>query len=152
MATIARFDPDSLRCVPLFAQLTSVDLRRLAGLVCRVRLAAGATLAGDGPEDHALIIVVDGIAEVDRPGDGRAPGQVAEIGPGEHVGEELLLHEPGHAATVRAVTDVVIDQIAAHDFRALLQASPELTLPMLAVLGERLARESGSSHATERVA
>lgn len=140
MAHVPPFEPSALRDVQLFRHLDDTGIRRVAGLVCRVRFAAGGLLAGDDPDSHALLIVVDGTAEAQlREGDGTVT-TVRELGPGEHLGEALLLHAPERSPRVVATTDVIVDQISARDFRALLAESPALVPPLLWSLGERLAQ------------
>jgi CRP-like cAMP-binding protein len=154
MAELPRFDPRTLRAVPLFAALPDDDLHRLAGLVCRVRLPAGALLGDGSSTQQALIMVLDGQAKIfdDHAQVGGADAVLAAIGPGDHFGETLLLYEPPQAPVVIAATDIVFDQISGHDFRSLVAASPELMLPMLAVLGERLARVGEAGTTTQHVA
>lgn len=132
MAPVSRFDPATLRSVPLFARLADDQLRRLAGFVCRVRFPAGALLADGTPTDRALRIVVEGVAEL-REVD-HAP---RSLGAGDHVGAALLLEEPDRTPIVVAMTDIVIDQISATDFRALLEESPGLALSLLQALSAR---------------
>src|SRR5438067_13923784 len=116
-----------LRTLALFEDCEDDDLRSLVDAVSGSReIGEGDVICGEGDKADRWWIVVDGIADVTVQG-----LYTATIGPGETVGELALLdHEP-RAATVTAVTRMVLHEVDGHAFVDALLASPRLSVAML---------------------
>ena len=77
---------DALGRVPLLADLTDRQLGQIEAFADEVEVEAGQVLVDQEGFGHELLIVVDGIAEVTRDGQ-----NIADLGPGETIGEIALL-------------------------------------------------------------
>jgi CRP-like cAMP-binding protein len=132
---MARNDPrlGQLRQVYLFAGFSDKDLKKLAGIADLIDLGPGHVLCAEGHLAQECFILVEGRAEV------RVGGQVvAEIGPGESVGEMGLINRKPRSATVVTTTPVSAYVIDARRFRALLRETPAFTEALLAELSDRV--------------
>jgi CRP-like cAMP-binding protein len=120
------FDPAELRLVPLFQGCSDEDVARLARVVCRLRLPAGSVLATQGEPATALVLLIEGTAEVRR--DGQLIGQ---LGPGDHAGARSLLVPQPCPSSVVAMGEVVVNRVGADEFRRLVTTTPALAWPLL---------------------
>ncbi len=89
--------------VPLFAQLSRVDIARLLPEFDEVALAAGELLFAQGEPGDALYIVREGTlcAELNHSG---GTETLEILGPGRVIGEVALLSDQPRTASIRAVT------------------------------------------------
>ncbi len=127
-----------LRTSPLFTLLPEADRSELLGEFTTAMVADGELFLERGkPNDH-LWIVVAGRCEV-RDGDGAV---VAELGPGDGVGEMSLLGGGPASADVRATTSVALLRLSRDQFQAVARRYPEVQAEL-----ERLAEERGASNA-----
>ncbi len=92
---------DLLRRVPLFAGCTQNELRELAVTADEVDLREGFPLTREGKPGREFIVLVDGTACVTRKG-----SKLADIGPGDWVGEIALLTKANRTATVTTTSPV----------------------------------------------
>jgi hypothetical protein len=100
-----------LRRVAVFDPLPLPALEQLAGGLRPREVKAGETLYSQGDAADGCLVIADGTAEV--LGDGRV---VAQVGPGELVGEIALLRQVPRTATVRALTDMRLRLLDADRF------------------------------------
>jgi MFS family permease len=94
-------DLELLRRVSVFDPLPLPALEQLAAGLRSRHATAGETLYVQGDEPDGCLVIERGRAEV--VGDGR---RIAEVGPGELVGEIALLRHVPRTATVRALTEM----------------------------------------------
>jgi CRP-like cAMP-binding protein len=125
---------ESLRAVPMFAELPDDALARVAQRATEVEITAGHVLIQPGQEGAGLFVLLEGTATVEL------PGSTVECGRGEFLGELSML-APGvlHTARVRASTPVRCLAINRADFEQLLEEEPRVAVGMLPVLARRLA-------------
>jgi CRP-like cAMP-binding protein len=118
---------EDLKRVPLFAELGTRQLRKLAGL-CRERtISAGTTPVREGTMSGiGFFVVAEGEAAVSVDGD-----VVATLKPGDYFGELALITEGERTATVTATTDLRALVIAFYDFREFAMANPDVTWKLL---------------------
>jgi CRP-like cAMP-binding protein len=64
--------------------------------------------------------------------------RIGTVGPGDVVGELSLIDGYPRSASVRALTEVHLLQIAADDFRTLLNSSPGFVRNLLGALAKRI--------------
>lgn len=122
-----------LKEIPLFRYLSKRHLELVSRNTDEIRVDAGHELTREGRLGHELFIIVEGRASVVR-----QDLHLADLGPGEFVGElSLLDNEPG-SATVTAETPMVLLVIGERQFHSLLLAIPELTLEVLRGVAQRL--------------
>jgi CRP-like cAMP-binding protein len=110
---------DLLRQMPLFAELDGRQIGRIAAQVQAATFAPGALLIRQGEVGDAFYVIESGRAQVsvEREGEMRA---VAELGPGEYVGEIALLLQVPRTATVQALTPLNTLVLRKNDFDRLV--------------------------------
>ncbi len=72
-------DPERLRALALFSDLTPPDLERIASWCSEEEFRTGRAITNEGRHDYAFFVVLDGTATVSH-GD-RA---IRTLGPGDH--------------------------------------------------------------------
>ena len=112
----ARSRLDSLRQIPVFADLSDATLAHLDSQMAEVELPAGATLVTERTRGREAFIMADGLAEVSV--DGRP---VTSVAAGDLVGEMSLLDSGPRTATVTALTPVRIYVLDARQFAVLFE-------------------------------
>jgi len=125
---------EQLGKVPLFENLSDVDLAHVAHLAVRVREPKGAMLAKEGEPGHEFLIVLEGEVDI-RHGD----RVVTSLGPGAYLGEIALLDDrSSRTATVVATTPVAIAFIGRQEFDRLLSDLPELAQQIRHTMAQRV--------------
>jgi CRP/FNR family transcriptional regulator, cyclic AMP receptor protein len=123
--------------VPLFASLSTRQLRHVAGLAKIRRFHDGAVMMRAGDTGDAMYVLLDGRATV-RVSRGRGVG----IEMGAFVGELALLDDGPRTATVVADGPVVALSVSRASFRKLLRSEP----PIAVAIAEELARRLRTAH------
>jgi CRP-like cAMP-binding protein len=103
----------------LLGQLGRGDLDTLSATADRTTVPAGRVLIRQGELGREAFLVVSGRVEVRRGGE-----LVAELGPGEIVGENALLGDWHRTADVVAVTEVELAVFSRRGFEAAMAGSP----------------------------
>ena len=132
-----------LRRLGIFADASRPGLEGLAASAETQHLPAGTTIVEEGELADALYVIVEGEVEVSARGELPAPEHLRTLGPGEYFGEIGLLAHGPRTATVRAVTDVVVERIPGEDFLAALNETRP-TAAFMEVARMRLARTDPS--------
>jgi CRP/FNR family transcriptional regulator, cyclic AMP receptor protein len=118
---------DDLKRVPLFADLSSSQLRKLAKSFRERTLEPGTSVVQEGTMSGVgFFVVTDGEAAVSVGG-----REVKTLGPGDHFGELALISEAERTATVTARTRVRCLEISFYDFRHFAHANPDVTWKLL---------------------
>ena len=133
---------DHLRNVPLFEGLDHAELEALGRAVTEFDLPAGRRLIAEGSRGHDMFVVVDGTLEVTRGG-----AHVAEIGPGEFVGEMALLTGDERNATVTTATDARVLHVDGRGLSTVMGDTHQIAAKMLHVVARRAADNSAVAHA-----
>lgn len=126
---------DLLRSVPLFAGCSKSELRKLASIADEIDLREGTVLTREGRTAHEFFVLVDGTVRVTK--DGR---KLADLGPGDWLGEIALLTKAPRTATATATSPVVALVIVDREFRRILTEIPSIAVKVLGSLAERVAR------------
>jgi CRP-like cAMP-binding protein len=132
---------DSLRRVPLFAQVDKKHLKRLEQRMQDRTFPEGHEIASEGESGVGFFLIEDGTAVVSVGGETRR-----ELGPGDWFGEIALIDEGPRSATVTAGSDLRCRGMSAWEFRPFVQEHPEVAWPLLQALVRRL-RDSESRQA-----
>ncbi|MCW3065439.1 MAG: cyclic nucleotide-binding protein [Solirubrobacterales bacterium] len=127
-------DPEPLRSLPLFADLSDEELRRLAPFAREVVVHPGHPLVKQGAFSYEFFVIEDGTAEVLRDGE-----HVADLGPGDFFGEIGLLEKELRTADVVAKSDMHLVTMDRWDLRRLGKNSPQVVETIRAVLEQRKA-------------
>ena len=126
--------------ISLFSGLPDPILQALAGKVAAVHLQAGSTLMREGGPGDALYAVVSGRLRVFAAQPDGSQAAVGEVSAGEVVGEMALLSDEPHSATVKAVRDSHLLEIAREDFEHLGREEPTVTMEIAKLIVARLGR------------
>lgn len=125
---------ETLRTIPLFAELDDDALLRVAHAATEFEVPAGHVLVQPGQEGAGLFVVEAGRADVE------IGSKKIECGPGDCIGElSLLASGIVHIARVRASSAIRGMAISRPDFLDLLHSEPALTIAMVGILAHRLA-------------
>ncbi|HEX5239590.1 MAG TPA: cyclic nucleotide-binding domain-containing protein [Candidatus Limnocylindrales bacterium] len=126
---------DLLRSVPLFSELGSGELERVAQLADEVELPAGHVLMRQGEIGSEMYVLVHGAASVDR--DGR---QLATMSPGSFIGDISLLSEGTRTATVTLTEPSQLLVVGHREFHRLMDSMPSVQAGVLASVAQKLRR------------
>ena len=134
---------DSLREVPLFAELSSRDLKRLGGSMHERTFAAGAEVVAEGAGGIGFFVILDGHARVTQGGQDRGL-----LSPGDYFGEMALIDGDDRSASVLAEDDLRCVAMTAWHFRPFVKDHPDIAWALLTALVKRVretyAREVGA--------
>lgn len=119
-------DLELLQRVPLFSELDRKTLKRVGEAMSERTFAAGETIAKEGETGVGFFVIEDGRARVSILGK-----DVAELGPGDHVGEMALIAESPRMATVVAETDIRCYGMTSWEFRRLAEGNAALAWKLL---------------------
>jgi len=129
---------DLLVKVPLFSQLSSSELAKLAKLLKRKRLRAGETLFLEGSVGSYLYIIASGAVRIlTRSVDGREV-QVALLGPFDVIGELSALDGKPRSGEARAAEPTELYMLSAASLRSFVLEHPTVGWELLKVLASRL--------------
>lgn len=125
---------DTLREVPLFAELSGKDLEQLAQFMHEKTYGEGQPVVTEGESGLGFFVILEGSATVSVHGeDGRT------LGPGDHFGEMALLDAGGQrSASVIAGPDLRCAGMTAWNFKPFVQDHPEIAWALLKTLARRL--------------
>jgi CRP-like cAMP-binding protein len=126
--------------VPIFADLSARQLRRLAKIAKIKRVEPFTQIVLEGESADAFFLILDGNAVVRPPGK-----RLVKLGMGDFFGELALLDDSPRSATVEAQNEVLLARISRKDFLRLLDKEPKVSLVLLRTLAARL-RSSERSH------
>ena len=124
---MAAADPQDLKQVPLFADLDSRQLKKLAARFRERTVGPGTKVTTEGEMSGVGFFVVGGGEAAVNVG-GK---DVATLGPGAHFGELALVSEAARTATVTATTELRLLEIPFWDFRDFAHANPDVTWKLL---------------------
>jgi len=122
-----------LRNVPLFRSLSQRHLGAVAKYTDAHRARPGAILTKRGQHGLEAFVIVEGRARVESGGKA-----IAELGPGDFLGELSLIDGGPRSATVIAETPMTLLVIRRRDFKLLRDSIPGLQEKLLVTLCERL--------------
>ncbi|MBN1873522.1 MAG: cyclic nucleotide-binding domain-containing protein [Anaerolineae bacterium] len=108
-----------LRQMPLFAELSGRQIRSITAQLREQVYAAGAILIRQGEIGDAFYVIASGRLQVFVARDG-VEQVVAELGPGEYVGEIALLLQVPRTATVKALVPTRVLALHKDDFDRLI--------------------------------
>jgi uncharacterized membrane protein len=130
-------DATLLGNIPLFAKMTPDEVAGLAGLLRERRVGRGQTIVRIGDEGTEFYVIQKGRVVVTAPDEQGAEVKLAELGPGNFLGEISLLDGGPRTATVRALDSVTLLVLARDAFVQFLLAHPSAAVHILTTLGAR---------------
>jgi len=128
-----------LRDVPLFAECSKDELRKLAGIADELDIREGTVLTREGKTGREFFVLVDGTVRVTKNN-----RKLADLGPGDWLGEIALLSKAPRTATATTTSPVVALVILDRDFRQVVAEIPSIAMKMLSCVAGRLSRTANS--------
>ena len=125
-------DPARLRKLPVFSDLADEELRHVAALAAEVSVPAGKELVREGDYSYDVLAIEEGTASVERDGE-----HIADVGPGDVVGEMGVLERSQRNATVRATSPMLLVTLTGWDVRRLRKSAPSAVEHLRGVVAER---------------
>jgi CRP/FNR family cyclic AMP-dependent transcriptional regulator len=124
---------DSLRAVPLFAELSTRDLKRLAASMTEMSFEPGHEVVAQGRGGVGFFVILDGRAKVSQDGEERGV-----LGPGDYFGEMALIDGDDRAASVHADGELRCAAMTAWSFRPFVKEHPDVAWALLTALVKRV--------------
>jgi len=125
-------DEAHLAAVPLFAGLSKKERRRIAGCADEVDIREGKRLVVEGDFAYEFFVIEEGTAEVSQHGQ-----KVAELGPGDFLGEMGVVERKLRNADVVASTPMRVIVIGEQDLRQLNRELPKVAETIKAAIETR---------------
>jgi CRP-like cAMP-binding protein len=129
-----------LRSVPLFAELSDDERRRLAGLSQTRLYAPNEAIIREGEAGEEMFVILRGYVAVSMQPPDAERVSINRLGPCEFFGEMSLVRGAKRSATVHALDECEVIVIQGDTLRQLLQASPELAERIHHAVAERQSR------------
>jgi CRP-like cAMP-binding protein len=112
-------DPARLKKIPVFANLDDEQLAHIAAIAAEVSVPPGKELVREGDYSYDVLGIEEGTASVHRDGQ-----HVADLGPGDVVGEMGVLERSQRNATVTATSPMMLITLTSWDIRKLQKTAP----------------------------
>jgi CRP/FNR family transcriptional regulator len=138
MAATSEDTAQLLRQVALFATLADEDLVQLAELAVPRTFGAGEVVFREGDASDTCYVIRSGHARAVIEHQGGRSITLARFGPGEIFGELAMLGEEPRSATVETLEETEAIAILGPDMRRLLREHPDISIKLIAALGQRL--------------
>ncbi len=125
-------DPARLKKIPVFADLSDEETRYVAQLAAEVSVEAGKELVREGDYSYDVLAIEEGTARVERDGQ-----TVADLGPGDVLGEMGVLERSQRNATVVATSPMLLVTLTGWDIRRLQRTAPHAVEHLRGVVAQR---------------
>lgn len=122
----------------LFSHLSRAALYRLIELTQIQSFKKGDIIIEEGHTGVGCYIIAKGQVEVIKGLNTSKPVAIAQLGIGEIIGEMAVIDDLPHSTSVRALEETHCLMIERWDFKAQMQAYPEIALQLLPVLAKRI--------------
>jgi CRP/FNR family cyclic AMP-dependent transcriptional regulator len=122
-----------LRRVPLFADFSDRELKRLAQTFKERKFSAGDAIATEGKGGVGFFVIGEGTVSYSIGGEPKGQG-----GPGDYFGEVALIDEGSRSASVTAATDVTAYGLTSWEFRPLVEENASIAWELLQAMAKRL--------------
>jgi signal transduction histidine kinase len=142
---------ESLRRLPLFAELSEADLEWLSAHAEPLTVQPGEHLIEEGEPGEAAYVVLDGEFEIIKKSN-RQDIVIAVRDAGEVFGEMALIDQSPRTATVRALRKSSLLRIGGDTFKQLLSQSGSASLSILRTVSRRLRQNEGLVRQNEKMA
>jgi len=129
---------ESLRKIPLFAQVGDDDLENIASHLIPRRFPRNATVVEEGLPGDYMYLIEEGRVKVTKLSEDGREKILEMMGEGSFFGEMALLDQAPRCATVKTLTPARLLALSRHDFLSLLRRSPDLSMTVIQELTRRL--------------
>ena len=128
-----------LKGAPLFAHCSKRELAAISSIADEIDLKDGHELTREGAVGREFFVLIDGTVRVTKKGK-----TVANLGPGDWLGEIALITDSPRTATATTTSAVDLLVITDRRFRSVVETMPSIALKVLSCVGDRLARDARS--------
>jgi cAMP-dependent protein kinase regulator len=125
-------DASRLKRIPVFADLDAETLSKIAALAAEVSVPEGKELVREGDYSYDVLAIEEGTARVERGGQ-----HIADLGPGDVIGEMGVLERDQRNATVIATSSMLLMTLTSWDIRKLNKTAPGAVEHMRALVEQR---------------
>jgi CRP-like cAMP-binding protein len=125
-------DANRLKNISVFADLGEDGLKLIAALASEVSVPAGKELVREGDYSYDILAIEEGTAKVERGGE-----HLADLGPGDIIGEMGVLEKAQRTATVTATSPMVLVTMDRWDVKRLSKQSPKVMDELQALIAKR---------------
>ena len=125
-------DESRLASVELFSSLSKKERRQIAQHADEVDVAEGSQLLREGEFAYEFFVIEEGSAEVVRDGD-----HVADLGPGDFMGEMGIVGQTQRNASVVARSPLKVIVLTEQDFRGISRSYPDVAKRIQEAVEER---------------
>ena len=125
-------DESRLSSIGLFESLSRDDRRLIAQHAEELDVDEGTQLVRQGEFAYEFFVIENGSAEVVRDGE-----RIAELGPGDFLGEMGIVSQAVRNATVRTTSSSTVIVMTSQDFRAMQLSNPTVASQIEAAVEER---------------
>src|SRR6185437_14019944 len=138
---------DRLRQAQFLEGVTDSALHQLAHLVTPVAYECDELLFEEGSKREFLAIIIAGAVAIEKGRNGR-PVRLVTLGPGEAVGEGLLLDELPHGTSARAVQRTEAFTLTAQQIRDLVKDAPTVYAALVGRAARSISQRLAATDAT----
>jgi CRP/FNR family cyclic AMP-dependent transcriptional regulator len=125
-------DTARLKRIPVFADLEDDALSNIAALAAEVSVPEGKELVREGDYSYDVLAIEEGTAKVERGGE-----HIADLGPGDVIGEMGVLERDQRNATVVATSPMLLMTLTSWDIRKLRKSTPGVVEHLRALVEQR---------------
>ena len=125
-------DESSLQSIALFESLPAASRRVIAQHADEIDVPEGTELVRQGEFAYEFFVIEDGAAEVLRDGE-----RIAELGPGDFLGEMGIVGKTVRNATVVTTSPARVIVMTGQAFRSVASTNPEVASRIEAAVEER---------------
>ena len=125
-------DASRLKKIPVFADLGDDEIEAMARLASEVSVPEGKELVREGDYSYDVLVIEEGTASVERGGD-----VIAELGPGDVIGEMGVLERSQRNATVVATSSMMLVTLTSWDIRKLNKSTPAVVEHLRSLVEQR---------------
>lgn len=129
---------ETLKEFPLFKDLDRCALWSIAGLAQIKKFTKDEILIHEGEKGKGCYFITSGKVEILKAQPDGTQRKVVTLGVGEIVGEISIIDDEPTTATAKVLEPVDCLFIGEWDFKAQMQASPEIALQLVRILAKRL--------------
>ena len=120
-----------LTSLPMLSKFTEVELQQLFSLGREINVNSGETFIEEGEVANSFFVLVKGRVEVRKNG-----GHIAELNPGEFVGEMALFNKNVRVSELVALEPVMLLEISTDEFWKLVLHQDQLAVKVMQSLGQ----------------
>ena len=121
-----------MKKTPVFAGLSDEALGQIAALAAEVSVPEGKELVREGDYSYDVLAIEEGTAVVTRGGE-----EIAQLGPGDVIGEMGVLERDQRNATVVATSSMLLTTLTRWDIKRLEKSAPEVVSHLRELVEQR---------------